>query len=475
MSSRTLQLLAVVVSAAAIVGCDPVNSSPVAPSAAVSTAPSETATATATATDPPLRVRSLVIVGRIVTMAQPPIAEALFIENGIVAAVGSREAVLAAAGDEVPIINLGRSVAYPGFIDSHAHWIGDRQIYGVTSASEAVAIAVKRGWTSISEQAVNRDRLDELAELAEYDLLLPRVDGYLMLNFEDEFLGDWFVDFEPSRLEERLRIQGVKVHGDNGAGTTVNWDPDELSGTIGRANAAGWQVSVHSMSSAALELALDAFEAALGPSGPNPLHHRIEHAAEVTDEQLARMVALDLTVVFHPDGEPDWIMYDEFLAEFDRDAPPAEIEAHVGRWRDFVDAGLHVAVSTDAPWTFPDFQLGDQFVDLTDAMGRPTDHIAAAMDGKQRMNPEMPSWLLDQTLTAEQALRAVTVEAAWALGDDGRRGHLAPGTFGDVTILSGDILSATPDEIRDLTVIATIVGGLPVHCVGEELCPSFER
>ena len=469
MPARPPQVLAVVGLAAAAIGCSPVSSSPVAPSAPRSVAPAANPSA------PPSGGGSLVIVGRIVTMAEPPIAEALYIENGTVAAVGSRDAVLAAADDGVPIIELGRSVAYPGFIDSHAHWIGDRGIYGVGTATEAIEIAVARGWTSISEQAVNRERLDELEELAEYDLLLPRVDGYLMLNFNDEFLGDWFVDFEPGRREDRLRIQGVKVHGDTGAGTNVYWDPDELVSTIGRANAAGWQVSVHSMSSAALELALDAFEAALAPSGANPLHHRIEHAAQVTDEQLARLVALDLGVVYHPDGEPDWIMYPEFLAEFDRDDPPAEIEAQVGRWRDFVGAGLHVAAATDAPWSFPDFELGDQFVDLTDAMGRPTDQIAAAMDGRQRMNPEMPAWLLDQTLTAEQALRAVTIEAAWALGDDGRRGQLATGTFGDVTILSGDIRGATPDEIREMTVIATIVGGLPVHCVGTELCPSFER
>jgi hypothetical protein len=228
------------------------------------------------------------------------------------------------------------------------------------------------------------------------------------------------------------------------------------------------------MSSAAQELVLDAFEAAIGPNGPNPLHHRIEHAIQVTDDELARMVALDLAIVIHPDGEPDWIMYDGFLAEFDRDNPPADIEAQVGRWRDFMDTGLHIAFATDAPWTFPDFEEGDRLVELTDDMGRPVDHIAAGMDGKQRMNPEMPPWLLDQTFTAEQGLRAVTLDAAWALGDEARRGHLAPGTFGDVTILTGDVTDATPDEIRAMTVVSTIVGGIPVFCPDPVVCAQFE-
>ena len=49
-------------------------------------------------------------------------------------------------------------------------------------------------------------------------------------------------------------------------------------------------------------MVLDAFEAALGPTGPNPLHHRIDHAIQVTDDQLARMVAMDLATVIHLDG-----------------------------------------------------------------------------------------------------------------------------------------------------------------------------
>jgi predicted amidohydrolase YtcJ len=82
----------------------------------------------------------------------------------------------------------------------------------------------------------------------------------------------------------------------------------------------------------------------------------------------------------------------------------------------------------------------------------------------------MPSWLLDQTLTAEQGLRAVTLDAAWALGDEARRGHLAPGTFGDVTVLSGDVTAATPDEIRAMEVAVAIVAGIPVFCADPEVC-----
>ena len=42
--------------------------------------------------------------------------------------------------------------------------------------------------------------------------------------------------------------------------------------------------------------------------------------------------------------------------------------------------------------------------------------------------------------------------------------------MGDVTILSGDVTNATPDEIRAMSVIATIVGGGVAYCSETEVC-----
>ncbi len=395
-------------------------------------------------------------------MDEPPVAEALLIAHGKVSAAGTREDVLALAGDQAQILDLGSNVAYPGFIDAHAHWIGDREYYRVESPAEAMDAAASRGWTSISEQWVNPERLEELTALAEERALPLRVDAYLALNFDRDFLGDWYTSREPGPVDDHLRVEGLKIHLDDGWGHTINWDPAELTATIGRADEAGWQVSVHAMSSAAVELVLDALEAAIGPTGPNPLHHRIEHAMQVTDEQLARLVAMDIAIVTHFDGANDWLLDERVVAEFDRTDPGEQLPL-LDRWRDFVDAGLHVASATDAPWTFEEQEL-------LDAMGRPVDHIAAGMDGRVRTSPNAPAWSVDQLLTAEQGLRAVTVDAAWAIGDEARRGHLAPGTMGDVTILSGDIATSRPDAIRALEVVATIVGGNVVYCSDAAVC-----
>jgi len=465
-TSRARHLVALV-GVILVSACAPAAPSSPSPAASGSTAAPGAAASSATGSG------SIVIVGRIVTMDEPPVAEALLIQDGTVAAVGTRDEVLALAGDQVRVVDIGPNVAYPGFIDAHAHWIGDREIYGLESPAAAMDAALTRGWTSISEQWVNPERLAELGALAADDALPLRVDAYLALNFGNDFYGDWYASREPGPVDDRLRVQGLKIHLDDGGGNTVLWERTDLTETIARADEAGWQVSVHAISSAAMDLVLDAFEEALGPTGPNPLHHRIEHAVQVTDEQLARLVAMDIPVVIHLDGAADWVLDEGLLAKFDRDSPGEEA-GWLTRWRDFADAGLHVASATDAPWTFPDFEPGDRRVELTDDMGRPVDQIAAGMDGRVRTSPETPPWLLDQMLTAEQGLRAVTVDAAYALGDEARRGHLAPGMLGDVTVLSGDVTTATPDEIRAMTVIATIVGGIPAYCADPEICSQLQ-
>jgi predicted amidohydrolase YtcJ len=274
-----------------------------------------------------------------------------------------------------------------------------------------------------------------------------------------------YVDQTRGPVGDRLRVHGLKIHLDNGEGTVINWDADDLTDTIVRANRAGWQVSVHTVSTEAEDIVLDAYEAAIGANGPNPLHHRIDHAIQVRDDQLARMVAMDLAVVIHPDGGGgDWVLWSKYLGHLSPDKLDGGTD-WLTRWRDLVDAGLHVAAATDMPWFLVESTL-------TDDISRPVDQIACGMDARGRAYPATPDWMLDQLLTAEQGLRAITLDAAYALGDEARRGHLASGTLGDVTILSGDVRDATPDEIRAMSVIATIVGGEAVFCGDPDVCTS---
>ena len=216
---------------AIVIGCGTSSTT----SSSSPTAPSDAPMPPASATPSASYGSRLVIVGRIVTMDDPPIAEALLIEDGMVAAVGARDEVLALAGDEVPVLDIGQNVAYPGFIDAHAHWIGDRDYYGIDTPAAAMDAASSRGWTSISEQWINPEKLDLLTSLATAGALPLRVDAYLALNFDKEFFGDWYESREPGDVDDRLRVKGLKIHLDDGWGNIINWEPADLTATIGRA------------------------------------------------------------------------------------------------------------------------------------------------------------------------------------------------------------------------------------------------
>jgi predicted amidohydrolase YtcJ len=409
-------------------------------------------------------MEATVFVGRIVTLGEPTEVEAIAVGDGEVLTTGDRATVMAAAGANARVIDLGDNVLYPGFIDAHSHWIGDRAEMGLDEPAEAIDAALARGWTSIAELFVNEERMRELRSLDAAGELRVRVDGHLAMNNPGpggEHLGDWYVDHEAGFApSDRLRFPGVKFTLDNGWGTEFWWAAEELAAAVKAAHDAGWQVAIHTVSKEAHDMVLDAFEAALA-GGPNDRHHRIEHAVQVTDEQLQRIVDLGLVTVVHLAGSAsDWILEDDYLGHL---AEPGEDTAWLARWRDFVDAGISVAVGVDAPWLFRDLELEP-------GVGTPMDLVAGAVDGVGHINPNPAGWVLDQTMTAQQALDVLAGNAD-AVGDSQHRGRLVPGSYADITILSGDITAGTPAEIRRLEVVATIVGGIAEFCTDPAICP----
>jgi predicted amidohydrolase YtcJ len=252
-------------------------------------------------------------------------------------------------------------------------------------------------------------------------------------------------------------VEGVKFTIDSYWGSRVWWEADELTEAFTTAHDAGWQIASHTMDTTSHEMVLDAFEAALGGE-PNGLHHRIEHATQVTDEQLRRIVDLGLVVVGHTEGaSTDSLADPEYVELLGEDL------SWLNRYREFVDAGVRFASAVDSPWWFTDLEV-------TPTVGRPQDLIAGAMDGMGSDGSQAPPPVAAQTLTYEQALRSVTIDAAYAIRAEDLRGHLAVGTYGDVTIVSGDMSTATPDAIREMSVVATIVGGKVRFCAEPAVC-----
>jgi hypothetical protein len=72
-------------------------------------------------------------------------------------------------------------------------------------------------------------------------------------------------------------------------------------------------------------------------------------------------------------------------------------------------------------------------------------------------------WFPQERVSLETALRAYTVNNAWAAGEEGQKGQLAPGMLADLVLLDRDPFLIPPAELKDVRAVLTVVGGRVVH------------
>ncbi len=68
----------------------------------------------------------------------------------------------------------------------------------------------------------------------------------------------------------------------------------------------------------------------------------------------------------------------------------------------------------------------------------------------------------EQRISVMDALRAVTIDAAWQVFQEDNRGSLEPGKYADLVVLSGNPLE-NPIAMRDLLVERTVIGGATIY------------
>jgi predicted amidohydrolase YtcJ len=109
--------------------------------------------------------------------------------------------------------------------------------------------------------------------------------------------------------------------------------------------------------------------------------------------------------------------------------------------RAMIDAGVRVALSSDAPVVEDDNPLVGMMAAIT---RRDSDGHAIA--------PE-------QAIEAREALYGYTMGGAVASGDERNRGSIEVGKWADLAVLSGDPLTVPAEALPDITVDLTLVGG----------------
>jgi predicted amidohydrolase YtcJ len=258
-------------------------------------------------------------------------------------------------------------------------------------------------------------------------------------------------DLEALRLrsglgDDYLRLGYLKAFMDGTLGSQTAWMLDgsgvcitsgeQLVEIVRDATAAGWPVAVHAIGDRANREALDAFESTRELWEPLGLRQRIEHAQCVDPADLHRFAEIGVACSVQFSHAPsDRDLAERFWGE--------RVEGTYA-FATLLASGAVVANGSDAPV-------------------EELDPLAGIAAGVRRSIDDRPAWRPEQALTVEQALEASTVSPAWLVGEERRRGKLLPGFLADLVVLDRDPVSVSPDELPEVSVVATMVGGRWVH------------
>jgi predicted amidohydrolase YtcJ len=419
--------------------------------------------------------------GTIITMdPDNPLAEAIAIKADTILAVGTNEEIMDMLHPSCPsrLVNLNGLTMLPGFNDSHSHWFSWREHICTVSAEttypeleEIMTMLSSNGWTSISELNFGRpdyaaEHLNNALDLDSRGELSTRLNGYWG-TMDDAAFIDMLADsgrFPAAAYSDRIHAPGVKMYVDDPFGTTDILSQDEVDLMVQAAHNNGWQVAAHAVNQSAVEKILTAFETVLGDESNQNHRHRIEHAVKVSDDQLARMKQKGIVASIQLLGPPDWpeqTTFQTYISNTD--------SIWCLRWKDFMQAeseGLHVTGSTDAPFNeapcdYSPFRIIYQAVSRTGYLDR-----------------THADWELNQRLTVEESIKLMTINAAWATFEEDKKGSLEAGKWADLVVVSQNPFEiATPEDLLDIQILQTMVGGEIVYCnliLGANACNPAE-
>ncbi|HEX7184209.1 MAG TPA: amidohydrolase family protein, partial [Thermoanaerobaculia bacterium] len=264
--------------------------------------------------------------------------------------------------------------------------------------------------------------------------------------------------------DEMIKIGGLKgfvdgIMGNSSArfyepyltsGARGSWRPMmEPAGNMERlllgADAAGHWPQVHAIGDEAIDTLLDLYEKVMTANGPRERRLRVIHAQVLRGPEVARRMAR-LGVIaevqpYHAIDDMRWM------------------EPRIGaraRWayafKTLQDAGVRLSFGSDWPGTNASWYPASPVLGIYAAVARQT------LDGKPAAG-----WFPEERVDIETALRAYTVNNAWAAGEEEVKGMLAPGKLADLVVLDRDPFAVPPAQLKDLQVLLTVLGGRIVY------------
>ena len=305
------------------------------------------------------------------------------------------------------------------------------------------------GLTSVCDAGTEKDDVLLMEALQGSGRL--KLSVYAMLNSDDENLAQFLA--KGVHCTDRLSVRSIKMYADGALGSKGAWLLEPYEGDTGhglqlvtdermdeicrRAAEAGYQVNTHCIGDAAVRFVLDVYGRYLEPG--NDRRWRIEHAQVVHPADLPRFGELGIVPsvqATHATSDMAWAA--RLLGSRIRRAY---------RYQDLLRQNGWLPNGSDFP-----------IEDVNPVYG-----FYAAVARKNLSGQPAEGFQMENALSREQALRAMTIWAARANFEDPGRGSLEVGKWADFVILNRDMMQVPELEILGTQVLATYVAGEQVY------------
>jgi predicted amidohydrolase YtcJ len=212
---------------------------------------------------------------------------------------------------------------------------------------------------------------------------------------------------------------------------------EDLTTQVKKLHRDGYQIAIHGNGDAAIDNILYAYREAQKETPRKDARHVIVHAQMAREDQLDAMKELDIIPSF-------FMLHTYYWGDRHRDIFMGRERAHrISPANSAISRGLRFTLHTDAPVV-------------------PMDPLLLVWAAVNRISTGGDVIGAEQRVTPVEALRAVTINAAWQHFDEARTGSIEPGKLADFVILSENPLLA-PERIKDMQVLETIVGGRAIY------------
>ena len=324
------------------------------------------------------------------------------------------------------------------------------------AAEAALKNAAEHGVTSVHEMA-NASSFEVYQQLIRDGRMTARLYVYIPIDDVDIYAR---LKLKTPFGSDYLKIGGLKgfVDGSLGSATAYFFEPytDDpknrgllapqmfpegiMEKRILEADRAGLQVAIHAIGDRANSLLLDLYEKAAALNGPRDRRWRIEHAQHLRPQDIARFGKLGVIASVQP-----YHAYDD--GRWAEKKIGKERSRGTYAFRSLLDGGAVLAFGSD--WTVAPL---DPISGIYAAVTR------ATSDGK---NPG--GWVPEEKISLDDAIKGYTTGGAYAEFAEKDKGTIQSGKLADIIVLDKDLFKVPADDLLDVKVVLTIVGGKIVH------------